>query len=206
MPGGGPALAIQTVEQFLDIQINFYAQVDFYAFESFIDELGGVEINVPEEISVDPLGPHNTVILEQGVHTLDGATALAYARNRDTAGNDFDRAARQQQVIMAIRDRVLDFNMLPLLIEKSPILYTNLANGVHTNLSLEQIITLAWLAQQIQEENIHRQVISFDQVVNDYSYDGQSILRPIPEANRGPERRFLLCRRYSAPGNCAAHG
>jgi len=106
-PGGGPGLAIKTVEKFLGIPIHFYAQIDFSAFEQFIDELGGVEVDVPEEISVDPIGPHNTVVLEPGLQTLDGPTALAYARNRDTVGNDFDRAQRQQQVIMAIRDRIL---------------------------------------------------------------------------------------------------
>ncbi len=184
LPGGGPGLAIQTVEQFLGVPINYYAQVDFAAFEQFIDELGGVEVEVPEEITVDPIGPHNTVTLQPGTQSLDGATALAYARNRDTAGSDFDRAHRQQQVILAIRDRILSMNMLKILIQKSPILYQQLAGGIHTNMTLEQIISLAWLAQQIPEENIKRAAIGPDQVVEDFSADGQAILRPIPEEVR----------------------
>ena len=176
--GGGPALAMQTVEQLLDVNINFYAQIDFYAFEKFIDEIGGIDFNVTEEISVDPLGPHNTVLLEAGLQHLDGATALAYARSRNTAGSDFDRADRQQKVIMAIRKRILDFNMLPILIEKSPILYKQLKGGVHTNLTLEQVIALAWLASQVPQNNIQKGVIGPDQVTNDVSYDGQYILVP----------------------------
>jgi LCP family protein required for cell wall assembly len=184
LPGGGPGLAIQTVEQFLGVPINFYAQVDFHAFEQFIDEIGGIEVEVPEEISVDPIGPHNTVFLEPGLQTLDGPTALAYARNRDTAGSDFDRAQRQQQVILAIRDRILSLNMLKILIQKSPILYQQLASGVHTNLTLEEIISLAWTASQISEESIKRGAIGPDQVIQDFSPEGLSILRPIPEEVR----------------------
>jgi len=183
-PGGGPGLAIKTVEQFLGMPINYYAQVDFSAFESFIDEIGGIEVDVPEEITVDPIGPHNTVFLEPGLQTLDGATALAYARSRSTAGNDFDRASRQQQVVMAIRNKILNLNMLPLLIEKSPILYQQLAAGVHTNLTLEQIISLAWLGQQIPIESIKQGVIGPDQVTFAMSWDGQDILQPNPDAIR----------------------
>ena len=120
MPGGGPGLASRTVEQLLGVKIDYYARIDFYAFESFIDELGGIEVNVPEEIKVDPIGEHNTVVLKPGTQLLDGPTALGYARNRYTADGDFDRSARQHQVIMAIRNRILSLNMLPMLVYKAP--------------------------------------------------------------------------------------
>jgi polyisoprenyl-teichoic acid--peptidoglycan teichoic acid transferase len=179
-PGGGPGLAIRTVEEFLGLPIHFYAQVDFFAFEKFIDELGGLEIDVPIAMSVDPIGPNNTVYLEPGLQVLDGASSLAYARARNTAGNDFDRAERQQQVIMAMRNRILNLNMLPKLLEKSPVLYYQLSSGIHSNLSLEQVIAMAWIAVQIPEENIKRGVIGFDQVVQEYTFDGQDVLRPLP--------------------------
>jgi polyisoprenyl-teichoic acid--peptidoglycan teichoic acid transferase len=180
-PGGGPGLAIATVEQFLGVPIHFYAQIDFYAFEQFIDELGGIEIDVPEEIRVDPLGPGNTVILEPGKQTLDGPVSLAYARARYTEGGDFDRGQRQQQVILAMRNRIMNFNMLPTLVTKAPILYQELAGGIHTNMDLEQAIQLAWLAQQIPLENIKRGVISPpDQVILTKSPDGEKdILKPV---------------------------
>lgn len=180
LPGGGPGLAIETVEQLLDITIHFYARVDFSAFESLIDEIGGIEVDVPEEITVDPVGPDNTVHLQAGRQMLNGPVALAYARARNTAGNDFDRAQRQQQVIFAIRNRILNLNILPTLIEKSPILYQQLSSGVHTNLTLEQVIAMAWLAQQIPEESIKRGAIGVDQVEFAYSWDGQDILQPLP--------------------------
>jgi len=181
LPEGGPGLAIKTVEQFLGVPINFYAQIDFEAFERFIDEIGGVDIEVAEKIKIDPIGPHNTVILEPGMHTLDGSKALAYARARYTEGGDFDRADRQQQVMFAILDKVLQLNMLPTMITKAPTLYSELASGIHTNMTLEQAVSLAWLAPSISKENIKRGVIAPpDQVIFAKSPDGsQDILKPI---------------------------
>jgi polyisoprenyl-teichoic acid--peptidoglycan teichoic acid transferase len=184
VPGGGPGLAIETVEELLDIPINFYAQIDFLAFERFIDEIGGIEVDVPYALTVDPIGPGNTVDLPSGLQKLNGPTALAYARARNTAGNDFDRAQRQQQVIMAIRDQILNLNILPKLIEKSPILYKQLASGIHTNMNLEQIIHIAWIASQIQPDAIKRGAIGLDQATSTYSWDGQDILQPDPVAIR----------------------
>jgi LCP family protein required for cell wall assembly len=184
LPGGGPGLAVQTVEQFLGIPINYYAQVDFQAFENFINEIGGVEVDVPEEITVDPIGPGNTVTLEPGSQTLDGPTALAYARNRDTFGGDFDRSKRQQQVILGIRDRLLDLNQLKGLITKAPVLYNQLSAGVTSNMTLEEMIKLAWLAQQIPAESIKRGGIGPDEVTISMSPEGLDILLPDTDAVR----------------------
>lgn len=182
LEGGGPGLAMQTVENLLGMQIEYYAVIDFNAFERFIDELGGITLTVPEAIEVDPLGDGNNQVLQPGEQTLPGDLALAYARARNTAGSDFDRAERQQQVILAIRDRILSAEMLPRLIKNSPGLYEALSSGVRTNLTLSQIIRMAWIAQQIPEENIHRGQIGVDQVEFAFSEDGQDILRPLYDA------------------------
>ncbi len=180
-PGKGPGLALDTVEQFLDVPVPYYVQVDFSTFIRFIDEIGGVKLNVPERIVVDPLGDNNTVVLKPGMQTLPGDIALAYARARNTAGSDFDRAKRQQQVIMAVRDRILDFKLLPSLISKAPVLYQELSSSVKSNLSLYQIIQIAWIAQQIPKEKIVRKFIGPNQVIITTSWNGMSILAPIPE-------------------------
>lgn len=180
-PGGGPALAMKTVEDFLGVPVPYYLRVDFGTFVRFIDLLGGVKLNVPERIEVDPLGDNNNTVLEPGVQTLPGEIALAYARARNTPGADFDRAQRQQQVILAIRQRILDFDLLPNLIAKAPQLYAELASGIKSNLTLFQCIQAAWVAQQIPAENITRAAIGPEQVVITTSWDGLSILQPIPE-------------------------
>lgn len=185
MPGGGPALAVETVEQFLGVPINYYAEIDFYSFAKFIDELGGLDVNVRDEIVVDPLGPNNTVKLYPGVQTLDGATTLAYARARYTERGDFDRAQRQQDVIMAIRKQILTFNMMPTLITKAPALYNDIASGIRTNLNLQEIIQLAMLATQVPDRNIRRGVIAPpEQVILGTSPDGLSIAIPVHDKIR----------------------
>ncbi len=181
LPGGGPGLAVKTVEQFLGIPINYYAQIDFSAFVKFIDEIGGVKIDVPETITIDLLGSGSATkkTLQPGLQVLPGEWALAYARARYTHGGDFDRAQRQQQVILGIRDRMLRLDMLPTLIGKANTLYQQLASGINTNLSLDQAIKLALLANQVPTESITRGVIDEGYVLFGRSPDNLSILIPL---------------------------
>lgn len=180
-PAGGAGLVMATVESLFDIHIPYYALVNFNAFVYLIDEIGGVKINVPERIQVDPLGDHNTRILKPGIQTLPGDIALAYVRNRDTDGSDFDRIQRQQQVIVAIQQRLIHFEMIPTLIQSAPILYGEIASGMMTNLTLQQAAQLAWLSTKIPLENVRQFYIHPEQVTNAISYDGMAILLPIPE-------------------------
>jgi len=181
--GGGPGLAMETVEELLGVPVDYYALVDFNAFERFIDEIGGVKLDIKEKIKVDPIGDNNTKTLKPGVQVLPGYLALAYARARKTEGGDFDRAQRQHEVIMGIRNQMLRPEMLPTLIAKSGVLYNELSSGINTNLTLDQVIKLSWLAVQIPEENIKRGIIGPpDQVSLAVSPDGeQEVLKPITE-------------------------
>lgn len=182
--GGGPGLTMKTIEQLLGIDIHFYAMVDFNTFVTMVDEVGGVKIVVPEAIEVDPLGDAPPKWIQPGEQTLPGQVALAYARARNTPGGDFDRAARQQQVIVGIRDRIISFDMIPTLITRAPALYRQLAGGIRTNMTLDQGVRLLLLSTQISTENIERGVIGEEQVVFDWSNDGQFILVPIPDKIR----------------------
>jgi len=167
--GGGPALAMKTVQYNFGVPVNYYASVNFYAFVQIIDRLGCVPIHVPETID-DPDYPapegfgYDPFHIDAGDYCLGGETLLKYARTRATFGSDFDRADRQQQVILAIRDHVLSTGQLPTLISQAPEIYSDVQSGVNTNLSLEQIVALAQLATDIPDENICRAVISSDYV------------------------------------------
>ena len=187
LPDGGPGLAMKTVEELLGVPIDYYAQVDFGAFVRFIDEIGGVPVDVPEPIKIDLLGDGTKTIkkLKPGLQVLPGEWALAYARARKTEGGDFDRAMRQQQIIMGIRDRMINKDGLQNLITKAPLLYNELSQGINTNLTLDQAIKLAWLAVQIPEENIRKGIIGPEQVNFAVSPDGtQQVLKPITEKIR----------------------
>lgn len=89
---------------------------------------------------------------------MDGQTALKFARTRH-GDNDFERARRQQMVLYAIRDRVLDFNLLPQLIVQSPTLLSTLNENVYTNLSLDQIIQIAMTLKDMSASNIRTGVL-----------------------------------------------
>lgn len=180
LPGGGPQLAKDTVKELLGVPVDYYAVIDFSAFERFVDEIGGVKIDIPETITVDPLGDNNTKKLKPGRQTLTGELALAYARLRKNAGDDFGRAERTRQVIMGIREQVLRANAVPMLIAKAPALYQEISAGIRTDLSLEQAIQLAWLAQQIKDDQIKQGGIAPpDMVLLAKTEEGDEVLKPI---------------------------
>jgi polyisoprenyl-teichoic acid--peptidoglycan teichoic acid transferase len=186
LPGGGPGLAMETVEHFLGVPVDYYALVDFMTFVDLIDELGGLDLYVRQEVTISRIGDNDSQeILREGVQWLDGMQVLGYARSRYTDGGDFDRAARQQEVIMAIKDQVVTWNMLPELIAKAPALYQEVNEGINTNLNLDDMLKLANLGVQIPRENFTQKVIGPDMVYSGTSPDGLSIMIPIPDDIRG---------------------
>jgi LCP family protein required for cell wall assembly len=184
LPGGGPGLAMQTVENLVGVPIQYFAVVDFQTFERFIDEIGGIDVLVRQRVKISPIGRLSRWLEAKPYH-LDGPDALAYARVRKNAGGDFGRAERQQQVIMAIMDRVVGLDMLPRLVARAPSIYQEVASGIRTNLSLEQMVSLAWLGVNVPKENIISGVIAPPKMVNFYTRpDGAQVLRFVPDEVR----------------------
>lgn len=96
--------------EIMGVDIQYYALVDFDNFVTMIDTLQGVEINAPErlydtEFPDDQFKGYITLDIPAGVQTLDGKTALRYARSRKSS-SDFARSARQHLVLTAIVDRI----------------------------------------------------------------------------------------------------
>jgi LCP family protein required for cell wall assembly len=184
LPGGGPELARRTVESFLGIQVDYFAQIEFLAFEQMVDTIGGVCLDVPEDIMVGRTYEHQQQ-LYAGYQCLDGKATLGYARARNTEGGDVDRATRTQQVLLAIRDKVLtDF---PTLIRQAGTLYNQLSSGVNTNLALPEILGLAMLAKDIPLDSIQRAIINYDHMApGQVTLSGQAafIERPYPDRIR----------------------
>ena len=181
LPGGGPALAMETVTANLGIATDYYLRINFTAFEAFIDELGGIELDVPVALD-DPTYPdccygYDPFYIAAGRQLLDGKTALKYARTRKTNGGDFDRATRQQQVLLAVRDKLFDLNFMPQLLLRAPALYSMLSGSLDTNLSLDQLVGLALLAQSIERKNIQSAVIDGEYILNEFvTADGKQVV------------------------------
>jgi hypothetical protein len=173
---------------FLGVPLHYYIAVDFNAFIEVVDLIGGIVVNVPEAID-DPSYPDNCYgydpfHIEAGQHRLDGATALKYARTRATFGGDVDRANRQQQVLMAARDQVVQLEMVPQLILRAPQLWQTIQDNVTTNLALEEMLQLALLVQDIDRQNVRSAVLDFDYVYNETTPDGRQVLVPVRDKIR----------------------
>lgn len=108
---------------------------------------------------------------------MDGITALKYARTRHQ-DNDYERARRQQAVILAIRDKVLNLNMLPQLIQKAPVLTATVGESFRSNLTVQQIIDLAVLAQDVPSENIRQGVIDSQYIMGYQTPQGAQVSIP----------------------------
>jgi polyisoprenyl-teichoic acid--peptidoglycan teichoic acid transferase len=187
-PGYGPTLAMQTVQWNLGMRVHDYLAVDFNAFVTLVDAIGGVDIDVPYNIS-DPQYPnmyygYDPFYLRAGLQHLDGNTALKYARTRH-GDSDFQRAQRQQQVLYAIRDRVLNLGMLPQMIVQAPTMWNGMRDNVYTGLTLDQLIQLAWYLKDIPQANIHTGVVDGKYTLPWMTPEGASVLVP-DRARIGP--------------------
>jgi len=183
LPGGGPGLAAKTVEEFLGVPVQYYAVVSFDSFVKLVDEIGGIDVLSFRHMWIDPMGPANKVYLTEKAYHFDGQYALAYARDRKTGG-DVDRAKRTQQVLLAIRDRVLDPTVLPSLLVKAPTMYQELASGLLTNITYDDALRMFSTARDIPTENIQARVIDYGMLEQGKSPDGLDIYSPIPDEIR----------------------
>jgi len=194
LPGGGPALAMKTVSQFLGVPIQYYVQVDFDTFIQMIRLIGGIDVYVDREYELKRLGGGKDTIRITccGLRHLGGAAALAYARCRSVSqgcdDGDVGRSHRQQQVILGIRDKVLDPTLFPELMAQAPKLYNTLQAGIKTNIPLDDGLKLAVLGREIPIEQIQPGVID-DHMVNFGNVttrDGAdaAVLLPIPDKIR----------------------
>lgn len=158
-PAGAMSSLTSQVGFLLGIPIHYYAALDLDGFERLIDVVGGITVTVDRAIN-DPRyawldGTHGFK-LSAGVHTLDGRTALAYVRSRQGVGDsDFTRAARQQQLLLALRQKVTEPSMLT----KLPELLDVVAQTIRTNYPSDRIDDLMTLMREVGDTNIERVVL-----------------------------------------------
>lgn len=140
----------------IDLPIHYAAMVNFSGFESAVDALGGIDINVPYDIvDTEYPGPnytYDTFEIHAGPTHMDGKTALKYARSRHTT-SDFGRSARQQQVIQAAGERAKSLGLI-----RSPgkllSLYRIMTKNVETTMTTGEMISTAKLGEAIDRSRI----------------------------------------------------
>jgi len=157
-PDGPLTSLVREMGYLLGAPIHYYAAIDLAGFRRMIDLVGGVTVNNVRTINdgrYDWLDGQRGFFLSAGKHHLDGRTALAYVRSRQGAGdNDFNRARRQQEVLLALRKQLVKPEQLP----QIPGLLDAAGDTIRTNFPSERIGEMIDLAQGIDTSTI-RQVV-----------------------------------------------
>jgi LCP family protein required for cell wall assembly len=152
----------KVVSTILDIPVSYYAKLDFSGFKQAVDALGGVDVNVPTAL-YDPFYPANSgngyqvVNISAGEHHMNGTLALEYARSRETT-SDFDRAARQQRIIAAIRTKALTVGTLTNPVKVNGLIDA-IGSHVNTDLQLWEIQKLATIVKQLDSSKQQTKVL-----------------------------------------------
>jgi LCP family protein required for cell wall assembly len=177
-PEGGVQALLDATGALLGIDIPYYARIDFYGFVEMVDTVGGVDVVVAEPLAdpeyagfkLDKRGWSITA----GKHHLDGANALAYARARKALGeSDFTRAARQQQILIALRDAVTKDGSL---LWELPDLLETVGERVRSNVPVSQLPELAAILDEVEDDAITRAVIRHPLVRSEQTRYGSSLV------------------------------
>jgi len=196
---GGIALARSTVEKLFGVKVDYYAWVGLNGLVQVIDTLGGVDVTVQhpilDEMYPDDLNSQDPyaffrLYIPAGPQHLDGTTALEYVRSRHgDLQSDFGRSARQQQVLLAIKNHVQTMAI----VGQVPELAADLQDSVKTDLSPAAVLQLAALARKVPPDAIHQQVLSAPDFASlGYSPDGtQQVVYPNWTAIRPAVARLL---------------
>jgi polyisoprenyl-teichoic acid--peptidoglycan teichoic acid transferase len=160
-PDGGLPTLVKELGFLIGVPIHYYAAVDLEGFSKMIDRVGGVTINNPKAIN-DPVYGGWTdgrigFRLSKGKHKLDGQEALAYVRSRKGIGeSDFSRARRQQQLLIALEEKLTDPAMLP----KLPDILNDAKDTLITNFPADRLGDMLKISERVDEKNITRKVLN----------------------------------------------
>ncbi len=168
---GGIEQTITAFEEYSDVNLDHYAIVDFDGFKDVINAMGGVEMDVEDEI------PPKYKI-EDGLQTLNGQQALFYARYRKTDGGDLDRIRRQQQLVAALRGQAFDWST----VKELPKIVRAADRNVQTDLGLDVGIAIGRaLIKRGPNAQMTSQQLQGDPATLD---NGDQVLIPDDEANK----------------------
>lgn len=182
---GGFKTMADTFEVNLGVRPDYYALINFWSFVDVVNSLGGVDVNASKPLSErTSIGWFN---VPAGITHMDGETALYYSRSRYST-SDFDRNRRQQEVITAIVDKMMNLYT----IAKIPELYRIYSENVTTNIKLRDVIPLIPVAARIKStDNIQHYFIGRGEVSSWRTPGGAAVLLPNRAAIEAVMRQAL---------------
>ena len=172
--------------QISGIYIDHATVIDFSSFEKLIDLIGGVDITLDKPF-IEKTQWGYEFNLPVGQNHLNGKDALYYARSRFST-NDFDRARRQQQILFAIKDKLvqMDFFSDPL---KALEIFNTIRSNIYTDIGLWDVRNLLNLADKVNAETKHY-VISTENLVYESNINGSYVLLPVGDNFNGIKQLF----------------
>ena len=163
-PFGGVELAQRTIFQVVGLYPQKYVLLDFAGFRRIIDSLGGVTVDVRQEMKYEDVAGGLKIDLKPGVQRLNAEQSLGFVRWRTS---DLARTAQHRQFLVALRNELVRPANLP----KVPQVIAELCRSVRTNLSLAEATELAWAAVRMKRPAITTQVLPGRYVVtNDWHF------------------------------------
>lgn len=164
-PGGGASASAEVVSKVLGQPIHYYLRVDFQAFKEIIDTVGGIEVEV-ERTFVDTQYPdenfgYRTVSFEKGRQRMSGTRALEFVRSRHGSngeGNDFARSRRQQKVLLALKERLISFDVL-LRPQRIKSIVESLSAHIQTNIVFWEGVRFVKLLKNIDDSAVTSHVL-----------------------------------------------
>jgi len=182
--------AKKTLTYISGLPINGFASVNFSGFKDLINSIGGIDINVEKDLVDDQ--PGNEFSVSAGWQHMDGELALKYARSRKTT-SDFDRSRRQQQVLIAIKNKIVDWKNIINPFKLQEILSVFRSN-LQTDLNFDQMFEMLKISQNLDVSNIQTIVIDNNNqnhlLYSTMSYAGSYILLPY-DGNFNGVREFI---------------
>ncbi len=163
---GGPAGAVEAVENMAGIEISHYAEIHFDELEKAVDQLGGIWVDVP--VSSNQTGSsHSKYQFSAGMQKMSGEQVLVFARERYGYNEgDFQRAENQRIVVQSLADAVLSLPPTDL-----PGTVQSLANCISTDYSLNELIELAQTFQSAEHYYFYSAMVpSTTQTIDGVSY------------------------------------
>ena len=177
----GFATLEETIQQYLGIPIHYHALVNFEAFREGVDAIGGVDVNVEEDLYdtfIMADNDNNPLIAKAGLQHFDGRHALLYAQSRHST-SDFDRGKRQRLVLIAIKEKILTIGTFsnPNTVSK---LIDALGNNVSVNATLGEIMRMYEITKDIPSSSIATIGLTDETnpLVTTGNVNGQSIVQP----------------------------
>ena len=149
--GYGTDCMINTIEQYFDTDIDYYAKINFKGLVKLVDAVGGVDINVEQTLCTDNSNREQQICIQPGYQTLDGEHALVYARNRKQLKNgDFGRGQHQQEIVLALVEKIKQVKDVSQFMD----ILNTVSNSVDTNLSTKQILAFYNIAKDIMTSSL----------------------------------------------------